>query len=312
MPLPSRVADLTPYDLLLSVAALGSMGRAARAHGVSQAAVSARLRALEGAVGLTLLDRGPRGARLTGAGALVVDWARRTVDAAEALDAGITSLRSAQATRLRVAASMTVAEYLLPRWLVTLRRELPATSVSLSSRNSGEVAADVVAGAADVGFVEGPSVSEDLDRQVVARDRLTLVVAPQHAWARRRRGIDPARLAATPLVAREAGSGTRAALEAAVRAVDGGALADPVLELSSTTAIKGAVADGIAPAVMSSLAVATEVADGSLVAVPVAGLELERRLSAVWPRGRPLVGPAAHLVGIAARPSRHAEGPAPS
>ncbi|MCD2191099.1 LysR family transcriptional regulator [Actinomycetospora soli] len=296
MPLSPRVVDLGPYDVLLSVAELGSMGRAAERHGVTQAAVSARIRSLEGALGVTLLERSPRGTRLTPHGALVADWARVAVDAAEALDAGVTSIRSEQAARLRVAASLTVAEYLLPRWLVALRTEHPETSVSLSSRNSTDVAADVLAGAADLGFVEGPAVSDDLDAQVVARDRLTLVVAPGHAWASRRRGIDAERLRATPLVAREHGSGTRAFLEHAV-----GALARPALELASTTAIKGAVAAGVAPAVLSSLVVAGELAVGTLVAVPVVGVDLDRRLVAVWPRGRPLAGPAAELVGLATR-----------
>ena len=122
MPLPPRVSDLGPYDVLLSVAALGSMGRAAAAHGVSQAAVSARIRSLEGALGLTLLERSPQGTRLTATGALVADWARVAVDAAAALDEGVTALRTERDTRLRVAASLTVAEYLLPRWLVALRR----------------------------------------------------------------------------------------------------------------------------------------------------------------------------------------------
>jgi len=115
VPLPPRVADLGPYDLLLSIAERGSMGRAAAAHGVSQAAVSARVRTLEAALGVTLLERSPRGTTLTPAGALVVGWARSAVDAAEALEAGIASLRAEQSSRLRVAASLTVAEYLLPR-----------------------------------------------------------------------------------------------------------------------------------------------------------------------------------------------------
>jgi DNA-binding transcriptional LysR family regulator len=293
------VVDLGPYDVLLSVAALGSMGRAAAAHGVSQAAVSARIRTLEGALGVTLLERSPRGTRLTRTGALVADWARVAVEAADALDAGVTSLRAEQAARLRVAASLTVAEYLLPRWLVALRAELPETSVSLTSRNSTDVAADVVAGDADLGFVEGPTVPDDLDSQVVARDRLTLVVAPDHPWASRRRGIEAARLRTTPLVAREHGSGTLAFLEQAV-----GELAEPALQLASTTAIKGAVAAGQGPAVLSSLAVVGELATGTLVAVGVAGADLDRRLRAVWPRGRPPTGPAAALVALAARPVR--------
>jgi len=71
MPLPSRVSDLTGFDLLLSVARTGSIGRAAAEHGVSQPAASARMRLLEGQLGLALIERSPRGSRLTPAGALV-------------------------------------------------------------------------------------------------------------------------------------------------------------------------------------------------------------------------------------------------
>jgi DNA-binding transcriptional LysR family regulator len=75
----------------------------------------------------------------------------------------------------------------------------------------------------------------------------------------------------------------------------------PVAELSSTTAIKSAVAAGIGPAVLSSLAVAPELAAGTLRAVKVTDLDLSRRLLAVWAAGRQLIGPAADLRTIAAR-----------
>jgi DNA-binding transcriptional LysR family regulator len=75
----------------------------------------------------------------------------------------------------------------------------------------------------------------------------------------------------------------------------------PVAELSSTTAIKSAVAAGIGPSVLSSLAVAPELAAGTLRPVKVAGLDLSRRLLAVWAAGRQLTGPAADLRTIAAR-----------
>ncbi|MFE7200457.1 LysR family transcriptional regulator [Pseudonocardia alni] len=295
MALSPRVADLVPYDLLVSVATLGSMGRAAVAHGVSQAAVSARIRSLESALGLTLLERSPRGTRLTPDGALVVERARAALDAAHALDEGVAALRTDRAARLRVAASVTVAEYLLPRWLVALRAELPGTAVTLTSHNTAEVVDDVRSGDADLGFVEGPELPADLDGQVVARDRLVLVVAPDHPWAGRR-AVEASRLASTPLVAREPGSGTRDFLERAL-----GALAPPVLELGSTTAIKNAVAGGAGPAVISGLAVAAEVAAGTLRTVPVRGADLQRRLRAAWRRGRAPSGPALVLVRIASR-----------
>lgn len=295
MTLSPRVADLVPYDLLVSVATLGSMGRAAAAHGISQAAVSARVRTLEAALGLTLLERSPRGTRLTPDGALVVERARAVLDAAHALDEGVAALRTDRAARLRVAASFTVAEYLLPRWLVALRAELPGTAVTLTSHNTAEVVDDVRSGDADLGFVEGPDLPADLDGQVVGRDRLVLVVAPDHPWARRR-AVDAARLATTPLVAREPGSGTREFLERAL-----GDVAPPVLELGSMTAIKNAVAGGAGPAVISGLAVAAEVAAGTLRTVPVRGADLQRRLRAAWRRGRAPSGPALVLVRLAAR-----------
>lgn len=305
MTLAPRVADLASYDVLLSVARTGSMGKAAAVHGISQAAVSARIRSLEQALGITLFERSTRGTRLTDDGALVADWARVAIDAAHAMEAGIAALRTVQDDRLRVAASLTIAEYLLPRWLIALRARRPGTSVALNAHNSAQVQDDVFAGRAEVGFVEGPRHSPDLDEQVVGRDDLIVVVAPGHPWARsttrRRPGVNVAMLAATPLIAREHGSGTRDHLEQALRDAGAGTLADPLLELVSTTAIKNAVTDGTAPAVLSSLAVAGELAGGSLVAIHVRGLTMQRRLSAVWPRGRPLAGPALDLVTLAAK-----------
>ncbi|MCU1660872.1 MAG: LysR family transcriptional regulator [Pseudonocardia sp.] len=299
MTLPSRVADLAPYDLLLSVAETGSIGQAAQRHGVSQPAVSARLRALEATLGVGLLERSPRGTRLTTSGALVADWARHAIDAAHALDAGLAALQVQKESRLRVAASLTVAEYLLPRWLAAFRAHHPTTSVQLTSHNSTDTAADVRAGAADVGFVEGPEIPSGLDAQIVAHDRLTLVVGAGHRWARRR-DVDPAQLASVPLVSREEGSGTRTYLEQQLRGSGHGPLTAPILELSSTTAIKNAVISGIGPAVLSSLAVTGELAAGTLIAVPIRQLDLRRALRAIWPAHQRLDGPARDLVRTAA------------
>src|SRR5215472_2092737 len=107
MPLPRLVSDLSGYDLLLSVARLGSLGQAADEHGISQPAASARMRQLEGQVGVPLIDRSPRGSTLTPAGALVAGWAQAVADAAVELDASVTALRRERACRLRGAASMT-------------------------------------------------------------------------------------------------------------------------------------------------------------------------------------------------------------
>lgn len=303
MPLPSRVSDLGPFDLLLSVARLGSVGAAARAHGISQPAASSRIRHLERRLGVRLLERSPQGSRLTDHGALVADWARTALDAAAALEAGVTSLHGGPELRLPVAASLTIAEYLLPYWLVRLRTVVPGASVALTTGNSDDVAASVLDGSAAIGFVEGPNYPPGLMSHVVGRDVLTLIVHPGHPWAARLpSGVSAAELAATSLIAREHGSGTRLSLERALRTCTDTPLAEPQLELSSTTAIKTAVAEGVAPAVLSSLAVEQEVTSGAVIAVPVEGVDLSRTLRAVYPRGQGSTGAARHLLEIARTP----------
>ncbi|MEW2129785.1 LysR substrate-binding domain-containing protein [Streptomyces sp. NPDC005435] len=293
VPLAHRVPDLGALELLLAVARLGSLGAAARELGITQPAASSRLRSMERQLGVALVDRSPRGSRLTDAGALVTDWARRVVEAAEAFDAGARALRDRRDSRLRVAASMTIAEYLLPGWLLALHAGRPGTAVSLLAGNSARVAELLLAGEADLGFVEGLTVPPALDSAVVARDRLVVVTAPTHPWARRSRPLDPGELAATPLILRERGSGTRQVLHAAL-----GGLARPLIELSSTTAVKAAAVGGAGPSVLSELAVGEELATRRLVGIPVAGLALRRELRAVWPTGHRPTGPARELLAL--------------
>ncbi|MBT2384749.1 LysR family transcriptional regulator [Streptomyces sp. ISL-11] len=290
-----RVPDLGALELLLAVARLGSIGRAARETGVTQPAASSRIRGMERMLGVALVERSPRGSRLTDAGVLVTDWARRVVEAAEALDAGAQALRARRDSRLRVAASMTIAEYLLPNWLIALRAVRPDTAVSLIAGNSAAVADRLSAGEADLGFVEGLEVPAGLDGVVIGHDRLVVVTSPSHPWARRRSPLDPAELAATPLILRERGSGTRQVLDAALAAHGG--LADPLLELASTTAAKAAAVSGAGPSVLSELAIGDELAAHRLVSIPVE-VRLERALRAVWPRGQRPSGPARELLSL--------------
>ncbi|MEV0978297.1 LysR family transcriptional regulator [Streptomyces sp. NPDC049915] len=298
--LAHRVPDLGALELLLAVARLGSLGAAARELGITQPAASSRIRSMERQLGVGLVDRSPRGSRLTDAGALVTDWARRVVEAAEAFDVGAQALRDRRDSRLRVAASMTIAEYLLPGWLIALRTRRPDTAVSLLAGNSAVVAERLLAGEADLGFVEGLTLPGGLDSAVIARDRLIVVTAPGHPWARRRRGaVSAQELAATPLILRETGSGTRQVLDAAL-----GSPAVPLIELSSTTAVKAAAVSGAGPAVLSELVVGEELASRRLVRVPVEGVALARALRAVWPAGHRPAGPARELLSLTRSPSR--------
>ena len=222
--LSAHVPDLSALEVLLGVAGSGSLNAAARQAGVSQQAVSARIRAMEAQTGVTLVHRTPRGSTLTADGAVIAEWAARLLDVAAGLDAGIAALRQDRRARLRVSASSTIAEQLLPGWLASFRAAAPpgppASDIVLTAANTEQVIGHVAAGSADIGFTEGPRRPPGLRSKIIGQDRLVVVVAPGHRWARRR-AASAAELAGTPLVIREGGSGTRDTLAAALAAALG-------------------------------------------------------------------------------------------
>lgn len=296
MPLGPSFPELASLDLFVSVVELGSVSRAAAAHGVAQPSASSRLKHLERQLGLTLLERSPAGSVPTDAGVVVAGWAEAILRSAHALKAGLSAFQAEQVGRLRIAASFTIAEYLLPQWLGRFAREHPGDSVALEVANSTSVIERLQAGTADLGFVETTSVADGLAEQLVGTDELIAVVAPTHPWANRRL-VPVEALAATPLVTREAGSGTREAFEGALAALD---LGPPtaILELGSTSAVRSAVLDGNSPTVISRLAVAAELDSGSLVEIEVKDFTITRSLRAVWPQNQPLPTLAAQLLDL--------------
>ncbi|MEO7147904.1 MAG: LysR substrate-binding domain-containing protein, partial [Terrimesophilobacter sp.] len=193
-----------------------------------------------------------------------------------------------------------------PRWMVTLRGRQDAageaaTRIGLIAANSEAVMMMVRSGEAALGFIETVTVPTDLRVRSLGFDELRLAVAPQHPWAKRHRPITAQELARTPLVTREPGSGTRQSLEQLLLGCEGiDTIASPRVELTSTAAVRAAIAAGTAPGVLSALALADDLALGRLRALKVEGVSLRRQLSAVWPAGRtPASWPAQDLLTVA-------------
>ena len=289
--------ELGALALLVAVADHGGLGAAARQLGVAQPNASRSLARLERSLGLPLLVRRPQGSTLTPAGLAVSGWARTVLAAMDDLQRGAAALAGAPGKRLVVAASQTVAEYLLPGWLAGLRSGGQQAQIDIRVLNSAGVLDGVRSGDLGIGFVETSGTVRGLHSRTVARDQLVAVVASGHPWARRRRPVTAAELAATPLVVRERGSGTRDVLERALRGALGpeAAIVAPALELPSNAAVRIATLTGTAPAVLSRLAVADAVASGSLRQVDVE-LDLTRAIRAVWAGPRALTGVRAELL----------------
>lgn len=297
MPLPQPHPDLSALDLLVSVSEHGSISAAARVHHITQPAASMRLRSLEEALQVQLLERSRTGTRLTPAGVATVEWAGAVLREVRTLLAGTAALRADRDCQLNVAASLTVAEYMVPRWLERFTMRAPDTKVSLEMGNTAHVLDLVADGAVELGFIEGPAPPDGMRWRQVGIDELVIVVGAAHPWRRRREPLSPEEMAQTPFILRESGSGTREVLVEAL--AQHGLAPRPAMELGSTTAIKAAVMAGSAPAAVSALAVANELESGQLVLVPYAGIELGRTIRAVWSAGRRLSPLARQLMAIA-------------
>lgn len=291
--------DIVSLKVLSAVAETGSIAAAGRAAGLTQQAASARMRQLEVRIGLPLLQRMARGSTLTPAGAVAAEWAAEVVEAAERFSAGVTALRGRHEP-VSVAASLTVAEYLLPGWLLTSRSAVPGLpAISITATNSRQVLELVAAGTHTLGFIESPQDVGALTAVPVARDELVVVVPPAHPWARRA-SIPLSQLARTPLVTRERGSGTRLSVEQTLEA-SGHPPAPPLLELPTTSAVRTAVASGAGPAVVSILAVRDDIAAGRLARVRVRDQRFIRELRAVYAGAEPPAPELRALLDVARR-----------
>jgi DNA-binding transcriptional LysR family regulator len=288
--------DLETLRLLVAVADDGSLGAGARRRGISQPAASARVRAFETRWRLTVLQRSPRGSALTTDGEAVVAWAREVIGAADAMRSGLSALSGGRRSEVSIAASLTIAEFILPRWLGELHQRAPDVQPRLHVVNSDRVCAMVREGTAALGFIETSAVPADLATRPVGSDHLVVVVHPQHPWATGE-VVDDATLADASWVLREVGSGTRSTFEHAL-----GRQPVVAMEASSTTALVGAAVAGVGPLVVSSRSVTAELDSGRLVRVPTT-LDLARPLTAVWRPDLRFAPAVDQLLAIATAPA---------
>jgi len=305
MPRPDVPAAPTAnLDLLVVLAVIareGSFTRAAAVLGISQPSISARMRRLEERLGEPVFERLGRGVRLTATGETLRPAAERALALAQEADQLWTGLGSEERGFVRLAASTTVAGYVLPAALARFRRQHPDVDVEVQVGNTAHVAQLVVTGELSWGLVEGPVDTVNLVARTFLDDEMILVVPPRHAWARRR-SIAPRDLEHADLIGREAGSGTGAIYEAALAAQ--GARLRPRLRLADSRGIVAAVAAGAGVAIVSSLVTRPFIDARRVVRVAIDGVEMRRAFSTIHRPGRSLATLDRALVQTLPAPSR--------
>ncbi len=282
-----------------TVAAQMSFRKAAEVLHLSQPAVSQQIRALEEEAGVRLFDRaGSEGhgsqIALTEAGRVLLGYATQAAETMEQAGRALASLNHDVTGELKLGASTTVAQYVLPRILGVFLRQYPQVKLSLVSGNTERIAEAVAEQEISLGIIEGPAMRRDVKTEKMVQDEMVLIVGPEHPWARRKSAITPQDLTTVPLLLRERGSGSRRVVE---RALKRAGLTQRSLhiamELDSTEAIISGVEAELGVGFVSRWAIGKVLRLGTVRPVSVEGLEILRDFSFVRLAGTELSGTVA-------------------
>lgn len=272
---PARPLELGELRAFCTAADMGSIGRAAIRLGISQPALSKRIRGLEALAGVELLERSPRGVSLSVAGRRLYAEARKLLEQAEAVE-GLMAGLLPELPPVRLAVSHTIAEFLLPAVLVTFESQVDERSphaLELTVGNSAMARRLVAGSVADLGVVavDPDGVDDGLEERHLFEDRIVVAVPARHRWARRKE-IPLADLLRTPMVMRDPEANSRRVVEH-ILAERNLTLAPPLIEVGNTFAVRRVAIERTAPALLSSLAVAE---DDRLLEKPVKDLVMSR------------------------------------
>lgn len=248
---------------------------------MTQPAVTFQVKQLEEHFDTRLFDRGHGHLTLTPAGEVVLAFAEKILGLSAEMDVCLAEMTGEIGGPLLVGASMTIAEFMLPRILGEFKSRYPGVHPHLVVANSETIEKRIADHAIDIGFIESPSRNPNLQTEVCCEDELVVVCSPRFPFARLKE-VPPEKLPDHPFVSREAGSGTREFTDDYLRE-HGGSIdqLNVVMELGSPVALNGVVETGIGYSVASRAAVASSQRLGDLVAIPLKP-RLIRTLSIVY------------------------------
>jgi len=260
--------------------------RAAEELCLTQPAVTLQIKALEQDLGVQLFDRSGAHITLTPAGDVLLKYAGEMEKLEAATQAALAPFSEGQRGELRIGASLTIAQYILPHLLGAFQQQHPQVRPIVTTCNTEQVLEALVAHQVSVGFIEGPAMRRDVRTEVFLEDEIVLMVPPAHEWSERG-FVDPDELLQERLLMRERGSGTRRVVEMALQKC--GVKVKHLhlgMEFDSTEGITTAVEAGLGIGFASLWAISKELQVGSLRVVPIRGVQIKRPLSVAYPLGQ--------------------------
>jgi DNA-binding transcriptional LysR family regulator len=279
--------ELRHLSSLVAVAEERGFTRAAEALGLTQAAVSQHINALERELNVQLFDRGGRSTALTTPGKKLYDHARQILDMVETARRDVGSEAPDVTGMLRIAASTVPARSVLPDLLARFRNQYPQVRESVAVSDTAEATRQVAAGEADVGIVGEMPRDAKLTARPVGADELVLVVGRRHPLAQRG-AIDVQEIREHALIVREPGSASRHCVERTLgeAGIASGEL-KIAMEMNSHDAIAGAVERGLGAAFLSRATIERELTEGNLLEISLGPVRAQRSLYVITSADNP-------------------------
>lgn len=270
--------DFPELEVLISLAQEGSFSRAAEKLNRSQPAVSQAIRRLEDELGSPLLDRSSRKVTLTAAGSILLDYAVRMTRLRQDAFHTLENLRHFKRGVLRLSASESVCNYVLPPLLRSFRRAYQAIKIEVLQTPSSAIPGVLLDQDVDFGFLSFAPIHKDLTTRLLFRDELALAVFPSHPLASHR-VVDLEQLGRESFIAHLAQTPSRTHL------VDLFARERVplriVMELSSLETIKDFVKAGEGIALIPRMCLKRELESGELASPVVRGMAIGREVRLV-------------------------------
>jgi LysR family transcriptional regulator, low CO2-responsive transcriptional regulator len=269
-----RKLSLKHVETVQAIAAAGSLVRAAATLNMTPAALTARVKSLEDAVGLKLFDRTSTGMRFTKAGEAALEASRAVERAVRDFTDAMLAISTGEGGRLSVGAVST-AKYFAPRLIAAFLAARPKVDLRFQIGNRDATVDSLRNGEIEIALAGRPPREMAVETFALGPHPYVLIAPPEHRFAGAR-GLIPADLAGEAFLFREIGSGTRSLFDDFI----GDTSIRPVqmrMELGSNETIKQAVMAGIGIALISAHTIAAEVADGRLVCLNVKDLPILRR-----------------------------------
>lgn len=259
-----------------------SFTRAAEELYLTQPAITFQIRQLEDHFNTRLFDRHHNRISLTEAGTAVYAYAERILELYHETEKTVHEMTGVTRGLIKLGASTTIGEYLLPAILSGYHEHFPDVKVRMTVHNTSTVVRKLEDATIDLGMVEGPVDNSTLIVTPCMDDELVVILSPQSplaAWEE----IPLPQLAALPFISREEGSGTRAVVEAFLSQTDFPyERLNMVLELGSTEAVKVAVEGNVGFGIVSGVALRKESRLQTLVIRRIQGIRMTRQLNFVY------------------------------